>query len=135
MLSPLTRTIFNPVDDEQLNYLYDDNLRIEPEWYCPVIPMILVNGAEGIGTGYSTYVPNYNPREIVGNLKRLINGVEPTEMVCCVCVVCTCVRVCLSVYVSVCVTVCVYVTVCACDCVCTCICVTVCACVHGCVYA
>lgn len=80
MLSPLTRTIFNPVDDEQLNYLYDDNLRIEPEWYCPVIPMILVNGAEGIGTGYSTYVPNYNPREIVGNLKRLINGVEPTEM-------------------------------------------------------
>lgn len=92
MLSPLTRVVFNPVDDEQLNYLYDDNLRIEPEWYCPVIPMILVNGAEGIGTGYSTFVPNYNPREIVGNIKRLINGLEPTEMVRMVCVrVCVCV--------------------------------------------
>ena len=81
MLSPLTRIIFNPVDDAQLNHLYDDNLRIEPEWYCPVIPMILVNGTEGIGTGYSTFVPNYNPREIAANLKRLINGLEPTNMV------------------------------------------------------
>ena len=92
MLSPLTRTIFNPVDDEQLNFLYDDNLRIEPEWYCPVIPMILVNGTEGIGTGYSTFVPNYNPREIVANLKRLINGLEPTDMVwtriVCACMYC-----------------------------------------------
>ena len=95
MLSPLTRVVFNPVDDEQLNYLYDDNLRIEPEWYCPVIPMILVNGTEGIGTGYSTFVPNYNPREIVGNIKRLINGLEPTEMVRMVCV-CVCVCVCFK---------------------------------------
>jgi len=86
MLSPLARVIFNPVDDGQLNYLHDDNLRIEPEWYCPIIPMVLVNGSEGIGTGYSTFVPNYNPREIVSNLKRLINGLEPTEMVCiCLC--------------------------------------------------
>jgi len=81
MLSPLARAVFNPIDDNQLNYLYDDNLRIEPEWYCPVLPMVLVNGAEGIGTGYSTYVPNYNPRAIVSNLKRMINGMEPVEMV------------------------------------------------------
>ena len=81
MLSPLARIIFNPLDDEQLNYLYDDNLRIEPEWYCPLIPMVLINGAEGIGTGYSTFIPNYNPREVVANLKRLINGLEPTDMV------------------------------------------------------
>ncbi|XP_065897461.1 DNA topoisomerase 2-alpha-like isoform X2 [Dysidea avara] len=80
MLSPLARLIFNPIDDNQLNYLHDDNLRIEPEWYCPVIPMVLVNGAEGIGTGYSTYVPNYDPRVIVSNLKRMINGMEPVEM-------------------------------------------------------
>jgi len=85
MLSLLARVIFNPVDDEQLNYLHNDNLHIEPEWYCPIIPMVLVNGTEGIGTGYSTFEPNYNPREIVSNLKRLINGLEPTEMVC-VCV-------------------------------------------------
>jgi DNA topoisomerase-2 len=40
----------------------DDNQKIEPEWYMPIIPMVLVNGADGIGTGWSTKVPNYNPR-------------------------------------------------------------------------
>ena len=55
--------------------------RIEPEWYCPIIPMVLVNGCDGIGTGYSTFVPNYNPRQIVDNLRRLMNGLEPMEMV------------------------------------------------------
>jgi len=39
----------------------------------PIIPMVLVNGSEGIGTGWSTYIPNYNPRDIVANLRRLLN--------------------------------------------------------------
>lgn len=47
----VTRAIFHPADDPLLNYLKDDNDPIEPEWYMPVLPMVLVNGAEGIGTG------------------------------------------------------------------------------------
>ena len=43
--------IFNPNDEPLLKHLTDDNQRIEPEWYMPIIPMVLVNGAEGIGTG------------------------------------------------------------------------------------
>lgn len=35
---------------------------------------MLVNGAEGIGTGWSTSIPNFNPRDIVDNLRRLVNG-------------------------------------------------------------
>ena len=81
MLSPLARCIFPVDDDPQLNFLYDDNLRIEPEWYCPILPMILCNGSEGIGTGYSTFTPNYDCREIVANIKRLLNGMEPLQMV------------------------------------------------------
>lgn len=44
----------------------------------PVIPTVLVNGSEGIGTGWSSYVPNYNPRDLVANVRRLLNG-EPME--------------------------------------------------------
>ena len=73
-MSPLAKFIFNPADEPQLKHLTDDNQRIEPEWYMPIIPMVLVNGAEGIGTGWSTKMPNYNPREIVKNLKRMIEG-------------------------------------------------------------
>ncbi|CAM6032214.1 unnamed protein product, partial [Sphagnum compactum] len=80
MLSPLARKLFPTLDDPLLNSLYDDNLKIEPEYYAPIIPMVLVNGAEGIGTGWSTKIPNYNPREIVENIRRLIRGEEVQPM-------------------------------------------------------
>ena len=79
-MSPLARHIFNPDDDPILNYLTDDNQKIEPDWYIPILPMVLVNGADGIGTGWMTKIPNYNPREIVKNLKRMLNGLDPEEM-------------------------------------------------------
>ncbi|XP_065222595.1 DNA topoisomerase 2-like [Planococcus citri] len=79
-LSPLTRLIFHPNDDPLMNYLRDDNQKIEPEWYMPIIPMVLVNGAEGIGTGWMTKIANYNPREIIDNLQRMIRGDEPVPM-------------------------------------------------------
>lgn len=79
--SKLTRSIFHPHDEPLLKYNYDDNQRIEPEWYIPIIPMVLVNGADGIGTGWSTKIQNYNPRDIVKNLKRMLNGEEPEKLV------------------------------------------------------
>ena len=79
-LSPLARHIFNENDDHIVDYLMDDNLRIEPEWYIPIIPMILVNGADGIGTGWMTKVPNYDPREIVRNIKKMLRGEDCKPM-------------------------------------------------------
>lgn len=79
-LSPLARAIFHPNDDPLLKYLTEDNQKIEPEWYAPIIPMVLVNGAEGIGTGWSTKIVNYNPRDIIDNLKRLIRDEPPKDM-------------------------------------------------------
>jgi len=75
-LEKITRLIFHPDDDALLNYLNDDGQTIEPEFYMPVIPMALVNGSDGIGTGWSTNVPNFNPREIISNIRRLINEEE-----------------------------------------------------------
>lgn len=82
MCSPLVRHVFNKHDDALLRHLFDDNQRIEPEWYIPILPMVLVNGAEGIGTGWSTKIPNYDIREIVKNLQRMIDGLDPLPMVC-----------------------------------------------------
>ncbi|XP_018567755.1 DNA topoisomerase 2 [Anoplophora glabripennis] len=80
-MSPLTRMIFHPHDDPLLKHEYDDNQKIEPVWYIPIIPMILVNGAEGIGTGWMTKIPNYNPREIVSNIRKMLDGDDPEELV------------------------------------------------------
>ena len=51
-LTPEARNVFDPRDDAILTYLDDDGRSIEPEFYMPTLPMILVNGSEGIGTGF-----------------------------------------------------------------------------------
>jgi DNA topoisomerase-2 len=79
-LEEITRLIFHQDDDCLLEYLDEDGQSIEPTFYVPVIPMALVNGSEGIGTGWSSTIPNYNPMEIIANLKKMITGEEPEEM-------------------------------------------------------
>ncbi|KAK2587990.1 hypothetical protein KPH14_004067 [Odynerus spinipes] len=81
MLSPLARFIFHKHDEPLLAHEYDDNQKIEPVYYIPVIPMVLVNGADGIGTGWMTKIPNYNPREIIENLFRMMDGADPKPMI------------------------------------------------------
>jgi DNA topoisomerase II len=73
--------LFNPHDTPLLIQQKEDNQKIEPMWYCPIIPMVLVNGADGIGTGWMTKIPNYNPREIIANIKKMIKGEKPSVMV------------------------------------------------------
>ncbi|KAK7919775.1 hypothetical protein WMY93_011059 [Mugilogobius chulae] len=80
MLSPLARLVFPQMDDNLLKYNYDDNQRVEPEWYIPIIPTVLVNGSDGIGTGWASRIPNYDIREIVSNIYRMIDGEEPQPM-------------------------------------------------------
>jgi DNA topoisomerase II len=75
LLSPITRKLFPNTDDNILNYLDDDGLSVEPTFYAPIIPMVLVNGTKGIGTGFSTEVLCYNPTEIIEYIRgRLMTG-------------------------------------------------------------
>ncbi len=73
-LREITGKLFIKEDNELLKYLDDDGYLVEPEYYVPIIPMILVNGAIGIGTGFSTNIPCYNPKDIIRVLKGLMNG-------------------------------------------------------------
>lgn len=73
-LSPFARKIFHAADEPLLRYNTDDDKQIEPEAYVPVVPMLLINGSDGIGTGWSSSIPNYNPEEVVDNLRRRMDG-------------------------------------------------------------
>jgi DNA topoisomerase-2 len=74
-LNPLTKHIFNKNDSKVLNYLDDDGTLVEPEYYMPIIPMVLVNGVKaGIGTGYSCSILSYNPTDIIDYLVDCLNG-------------------------------------------------------------
>ena len=80
-LSPLTRRIFDPADNSVLKYMTDDGQQVEPEFYTPIVPMILVNGAEGIGTGFSCYVPPYDLEIIKHNIQCALDQVAMVPMV------------------------------------------------------
>ncbi|KAA8571861.1 hypothetical protein EYC84_001818 [Monilinia fructicola] len=75
-LSPFARRVFSVLDDPVLEYNVDDGRSIEPVTYFPVVPMVLINGADGIGTGWSTNIPNYHPIEVVNNLKRRMGRLD-----------------------------------------------------------
>jgi DNA topoisomerase-2 len=74
-LEKITRCIFSDKDDHILKYLNDDGTLVEPQFYVPIIPMVLVNGTKGIGTGFSTEIMCYNPETIIHYLKaKLANS-------------------------------------------------------------
>ena len=78
-LPDIIHHIYNKEDFNILNYIDDDGHLVEPEYYAPIIPMLLVNGSEGIGTGWSTYIPSYNPLDIIDNLKILLKSKNVDE--------------------------------------------------------
>jgi DNA topoisomerase-2 len=73
-LNPITRYIFQKKDESILTYLDDDGQKVEPIFYVPIIPMVIVNGTEGIGTGFSTKIPSFNPSDIINYIKNYLQG-------------------------------------------------------------
>ena len=70
-LEKIARLIFRVEDDAILEYQREDGQQIEPKYFLPVVPMVLINGCEaGIAVGWSSFVPMYNPREILQWLRE-----------------------------------------------------------------
>lgn len=78
-LNPLTRLVFPEADLPVLTYLEDDGTPVEPEFYTPILPIILVNGATGIGTGFSTNVMSYDPLELTAYIRERLEDENTTE--------------------------------------------------------
>ena len=76
-LTKLASLLFPKEDDAILEYLEDDGHPVEPKYFLPIIPLILLNGASGIGTGFSTSVPSYNPITVVDAVRNWIAKQEP----------------------------------------------------------
>ena len=73
-LNKITRILFPDADDKILTYLNDDGLLVEPVYYAPIVPMVLVNGSKGIGTGFSTDIMCYNPLQIIQYIKNKLTS-------------------------------------------------------------
>lgn len=73
-LSPIARLLFPEVDDVILSHREDDGQTIEPYYFAPIIPLLLINGAQGIGTGWSTFIPPHNPLDVLEYIRAKLDG-------------------------------------------------------------
>lgn len=72
-LSKMARVLFPDQDDSILRYLDDDGTPVEPEYYMPIVPMILINGSSGIGTGWSSEFLCYKMTDIIQYLEAKLS--------------------------------------------------------------
>ena len=68
-LEPIVDSMFKKDDSSILKYIDDDGEVVEPEYYQPVVPLMVINGALGIGTGFSTNIPPHNPSDVLSLLR------------------------------------------------------------------
>lgn len=80
-LEGITSLIFKKEDESILKYKIEDGDSVEPYTYYPIIPMILINGVVGIGTGYSTEIPPFNPLDVIENIKLYLEDRELNKLI------------------------------------------------------
>lgn len=73
-LSPYFRQLFKKDDDVILDYNTVDGEEIEPKVYLPILPLVLINGATGIGTGHSVEIKSYHPDQIRDACMKVLDG-------------------------------------------------------------
>lgn len=80
-VSDIIKKIFRKEDDDILDYNYLGDERLEPKMYLPVLPMALINGTDGIGTGYATKIPNHSVKSVIAGLRALLKGEDPAPLI------------------------------------------------------
>jgi DNA topoisomerase II len=78
-LNDVSFELFPENDFPILKYLDDEGFNIEPDHYYPILPMVLINGSDGIGTGFRSKVPCYNPEDIYRAFKTRLESQESGE--------------------------------------------------------
>ena len=73
-VSSACKMVFHPVDDNILEWNTDDDVQVEPKYYLPILPMVLINGASGMGTGFSTSISAYEPKVIKEQILAILKN-------------------------------------------------------------
>lgn len=69
----ILKYIFREEDDPILEYSVEG----EPTTFIPIIPIILINGSIGIGTGWSCFIPQFNPIQLIDHIRSKLLSDEP----------------------------------------------------------
>lgn len=77
-MMPIFRKIFPKDDDLILVNEEEDGEQIEPKYYLPILPNVLINGADGMATGHATYILQYSPEDLKKYILNVLKGKKQT---------------------------------------------------------
>lgn len=63
--------MFDDMNQVEMVPNYDEKV-MEPSSLLPKLPVMLLNGAEGIGTGFSTVIPSFNHNDIIKSMIQVV---------------------------------------------------------------
>ena len=67
-------------DFELLDYKEEEGQEIEPKFFLPIIPTVLINGSSGIAVGFASKVLNRNPVDIINACESILKGKKVQEI-------------------------------------------------------
>lgn len=71
-LSPHFKLIYK--DFDLLEYKEEEGEKIEPKFFLPIIPTVLINGSSGIAVGFASNILNRDIKDIIEACQNVING-------------------------------------------------------------
>ena len=80
-LQSIAETLFPASDRALMPAQFDDGQPIEPQYYLPTLPLVIINGVDGIGTGFSSTLESHNPADVIDNIRRHLAGKRMRRMV------------------------------------------------------
>ena len=75
-LQPWVTKAFPIEDMPVLNYSIADGHTVEPVVFVPIIPTILINGVCGLGTGWVSDIPQFNPLQLIDMYCKTLSGMD-----------------------------------------------------------
>ena len=67
-------------DFELLEYKEEEGESIEPKYFLPIVPAVLLNGSSGIAVGFASNVLNRDIKSIIDACVKVLAGKEPGEV-------------------------------------------------------
>ncbi len=71
--------LFDDLNQVEMVPNYDEKI-MEPVSFLPKLPLMLLNGAEGIGTGFSSVIPSFSHKDLIDSIIRVIETGKPKKL-------------------------------------------------------
>lgn len=73
-MNPILKQLYNKDDFVNLPHQNFEGAKIEPRFYVPVLPMLAINGSEGVSIGFAQKILPRKPKEIVKWVQQRAEG-------------------------------------------------------------